>query len=113
MGIPEPTRAEHLAVEHSAAGHPAAGHLAAGHPLDPLTAGEISSVAAVLRRDRAVEPPRWRFASIELIEPAKAAWRESPSRREARAVCWNREDGRAYRAVVSLSGGAVTGWEEL
>ena len=113
MGIPEPTRAEHLAVEHSAAGHPAAGHLAAGHPLDPLTAGEISSVAAVLRRDRAVEPPRWRFASIELIEPAKAAWRESPSRREARAVCWNREDGRAYRAVVSLSDGAVTGWEKL
>jgi primary-amine oxidase len=84
------------------------------HPLDPLTAEEISRVAAVLRRDRAVEPPRWRFASIELVEPAKAAPR-APGLvpREAQAVCWNREDGRAYRAVVSLSGGAVTGWEEL
>ena len=84
------------------------------HPLDPLTADEISDVAAVLRRDRDVEPPRWRFASIELVEPAKAALRgPGPVRREALAVCWNREDGRAYRAVVSLSDGAVTGWEEL
>ena len=72
------------------------------HPLDPLTAEEISAVAAVLRRDRGVEPPRWRFASIELAEPPKAALRDGPARREALAVCWNREDGQAYRAVVSL-----------
>jgi primary-amine oxidase len=85
------------------------------HPLDPLTAEEISSVAAVLRRDRGVEPPRWRFASIELVEPPKAALRREPGpiRREAMAVCWNREDSRAYRAVVSLSDGAVAGWDEL
>jgi primary-amine oxidase len=84
------------------------------HPLDPLTAGEISDVAAVLRRDRGVEPPRWRFASIELAEPAKAALRQTgPVRRAALVVCWNREDARAYRAVVSLSDGAVTAWEEL
>jgi primary-amine oxidase len=87
----------------------------AAHPLDPLTAEEISQAAAVLRRDRGVEPPRWRFASIELVEPAKAARRgqSGPPRREALAVCWNREDGRAYRAVVSLADGAVAGWEEL
>jgi primary-amine oxidase len=85
------------------------------HPLDPLTAEEISRVAAVLRRDREVEPPRWRFASIELVEPPKAALGGEPGsiRREAMAVCWNREDRRAYRAVVSLSDGAVAGWQEL
>ena len=74
----------------------------AAHPLDPLTAEEISHAAAVLRRDREVEPPRWRFASIELVEPPKAALRGEPGpiRRAAMAVCWNREDHRAYRAVV-------------
>ncbi len=84
------------------------------HPLDPLTADEIRAVAAALGRDREVTPPRWRFASIELKEPPKGA--QAP--REALAVCWNTEDGQAYRAVISLdaappSGGAVTGWEHL
>ena len=86
---------------------------AAAHPLDPLTAEEIASVTAVLRRDRGVEPPRWQFASIELIEPDKAAPRDGQARREALAVCWNREDGGAYRAAVSLADGAVTAWEHL
>jgi primary-amine oxidase len=88
------------------------------HPLDPLTAEEISEVAAILRRDRGVEPPLWRFASIELVEPPKAELlkAELPQgrpRREARAVCWNTGDGQAYRAVVSLAGTAVTAWEHL
>jgi len=85
----------------------------AAHPLDPLTAEEIGAVAAVLRRDRGVEPPRWRFGAIELAEPAKAALRDGQARRQARAVCWNREDGEAYRAVVSLAGPEVTAWEHL
>ena len=40
------------------------------HPLDPLSADEIRQAAAILRRDRGVGE-RWRFASIELREPAK------------------------------------------
>ena len=112
---------------------PTAEELLAAHPLDPLTADEVREVAAVLRRDRGVEPPRWRFASIELSEPPKAALREPRERRplrEALAVCWNREDGQAYRAVVSLMqaitqtpapgtirasviGPEVTAWEHL
>jgi primary-amine oxidase len=87
------------------------------HPLDPLTADEMRAVAAVLRRDRGVEPPRWRFGAIELAEPAKTALRDGRARREARAVCWNRESGEAYRAVVSLAvsaaGPEVTAWEHL
>jgi primary-amine oxidase len=83
----------------------------APHPLDPLTADEIAVVAAVLRRDREVTPPGWRFASIELIEPAKGA--PAPPGRHAAAVCWNRADGEAFRAVVSMSEAAVTGWQHL
>ena len=28
-------------------------------------------------------------------------------------MCWNRDDGHAYRAVVSLDAGTVTAWEPL
>ena len=80
------------------------------HPLDPLTADEIRQAAAIVRRERGVGEG-WRFASIELKEPAKADLLRSA--REALVVCWNRADGQAYRAVVSLTGDAVTGWEHL
>jgi primary-amine oxidase len=86
------------------------------HPLDPLTADEIRQAAAIVRRDRGVGGT-WRFASIELREPAKAARPalESGQRtsREAIVVCWNRADGQAFRATVSLTGNEVTNWEHL
>jgi primary-amine oxidase len=83
------------------------------HPLDPLTADEIRRASAILRRDRGIGAG-WRFASIALKEPAKAALQvRQPPRREALVMCWNRADGQAYRAVASLAGDAVTGWEHL
>ena len=86
------------------------------HPLDPLTAGEIRQVAQIVRRDRGVGD-RWRFASIELKEPAKAELPElaagRETRREALAVCWNREDGQTYRAIVNLTENVVARWEHL
>jgi len=86
------------------------------HPLDPLTADEIRQAAGIVRRDRGVGDG-WRFASIELKEPAKADLPElaagRQNSREALVVCWNRADGRAYRASVSLTGDQVTGWEHL
>ncbi len=87
------------------------------HPLDPLTAEEIRRAAAIVRRDRGAGDT-WRFASIELREPAKAdlpalAAQGELARREALAVCWNRADGHAYRAIVSLTGDEVTNWEHL
>jgi primary-amine oxidase len=86
------------------------------HPLDPLTADEIRQAAAIVRRERGVGDG-WRFASIELKEPSKADLPalESGRRsgREALVVCWDRADGQAYRAVVSLTGGAVTAWQHL
>ncbi len=89
---------------------------AGAHPLDPLTAEEIRQVASVLRRDRGVGDG-WRFASIELREPAKDALAAlaagGPGRRQALAVCWDRGSGQAYRAVVSIADGEVTAWEHL
>ena len=81
------------------------------HPLDPLTAGEIATVTEAMRRDRGVTPPEWRFASIELVEPAKGAC--APPPRQAAAVCWSRADGEAFRAVISIGDAAVTGWQHL
>ncbi|HTT53346.1 MAG TPA: primary-amine oxidase [Streptosporangiaceae bacterium] len=88
----------------------------ARHPLDPLTAGEFRRVAGILRRDRGVGP-RWRFASIELREPDKDTLRSAgPGRalpREALAVCWDRDTGHAYCAVVSLASDSVLSWTPL
>jgi primary-amine oxidase len=90
---------------------------AAPHPLDPLTAEEFRRVAAILRGERGVDA-RWRIASIELKEPTKEALgayqaASDPVDREALVVCWNREDGLAYRAVVSLTGDTVAAWTHL
>ena len=86
------------------------------HPLEPLSAEEIRRVAAIVRRDHGVGAG-WRFASIELKEPAKddlpALESGELARREAVVVCWNRADGQAYRATVSLTADAVSAWEHL
>ncbi|MFL5862602.1 MAG: primary-amine oxidase [Solirubrobacteraceae bacterium] len=83
------------------------------HPLDPLTAEEIRQAAAILRRDRDVNE-RWRFASIELREPSKQTVRSwvpgARPQRAARVVCWNRDDGRPYKALVSLTRDSVVSW---
>ena len=69
---------------------------------------------AILRRDRGVGD-RWRFAGIELAEPAKPdllAWQPDDAvPRQARVTCWNRDDGRAYTGTVSLTGDQVTAFE--
>ena len=63
----------------------------------------------VLRRDRGVDE-RWRFASVELREPAKGELSDTAAR-EALVVCWNCEENTTFRAVVSLSGDRVLSWE--
>ena len=84
------------------------------HPLDPLSGDEISQAAAILQRDQGVGE-RWRFASIELREPSKATVHAFASgdaiRRVAVVICWNRDDGQVYKAVVALGEDRVTSWE--
>jgi len=81
------------------------------HPLDPLSPDEIRAAVAVLRRDRGVTD-RWRFATIALNEPPKAALAgDAPPPREAEVLCWSRDDGDAYKAVVSLTDDRVVAFE--
>jgi primary-amine oxidase len=84
------------------------------HPLDPLSADEIRHVAATLR-DRKGVGTNWRFASIDLIEPAKDELAADPDGipRLAEAICWNTADGQAFRARVALPAGDVTAWQHL
>ena len=84
------------------------------HPLDPLTADEISRVATTLREKKGIDN-RWRFASIELVEPAKDELAAGPGGivRTAQAICWNTGDGQAYRALIQVAAGQVTRWEHL
>ena len=84
------------------------------HPLDPLTADEIRHVAVALRAAKGVSQG-WRFASIDLAEPAKAELAAGPPDivRTAHAICWNTEDGQAYRALVTLPGGEITHWQQV
>jgi primary-amine oxidase len=84
------------------------------HPLDPLTADEIRRAARAIR-DQKGAGDSWRFASIELAEPAKQdlGARLADGGRSATVICWNTADGHAYKAVVSLADAGVTHWEHL
>jgi primary-amine oxidase len=85
----------------------------ASHPLEPLDEDEFRQTAAILRRDRELGGS-WRFAAIELLEPAKSAvraWRTGdPVPRTAFAVLWNRADNQTWEAVVDLTGDRVVSW---
>ena len=81
------------------------------HPLDPLNADEFRAASGILTRDKGVGPG-WRFASIEMVEPSKAAVKQFeadgtvPDRR-ARLVVLNRAENATYIAVVSLASDAL------
>ncbi|WP_406053535.1 primary-amine oxidase [Kribbella sp. NBC_00889] len=88
----------------------------ATHPLEPLDEDEFRQTAAILRRDREVGGS-WRFAAIELLEPAKSAvraWRPGdPVPRTAFAVLWNRADNQTWEGVVDLTGDRVVSWIQV
>jgi primary-amine oxidase len=85
----------------------------AAHPLDPLSPTEFQSTAAILRRDQGVSDS-WRFASIELKEPAKIevkAWKPGDAvPRRSLSVLWDRQTNETYEAVVDLVGDRVDSW---
>lgn len=99
----KPTTSKPAAKAANAGG--AALHSPVPHPLDPLTIEEFRRVRAAVAKAHGVGPG-WRFASMELKEPAKAAmlaWTPGTALpREAMAVVWNRTDGKLYRALVAL-----------
>jgi primary-amine oxidase len=84
------------------------------HPLDPLDADEIRLAAATLRAKMGVGPS-WRFACIDLVEPAKQDLTTPGGSigRIAQAICWNTVDGQAHRALISLPSGDIVRFEHL
>jgi primary-amine oxidase len=88
----------------------------AAHPLEPLGAEEFRRTAEILRGEQKVTDA-YRFASIELVEPAKAqmkAWRPGDHlARQARAVVWSRDDNQTYEAVVDLDEASVASWTHV
>ncbi|MEQ1576283.1 MAG: primary-amine oxidase [Hyphomicrobium sp.] len=89
------------------------------HPLDPLSATEFRAIRDALAKAHGVGPG-WRFASVELKEPPKdimLRWRPGQTvAREAIAVVWNRGNGKAYKARLTLGKngiGSVASFEHL
>ena len=86
------------------------------HPLDSLSAEEFRRTAEILRRDGRVSDG-WRFTSIELKEPEKAAvkaWRSGdPVPRTSFAVLLDRAENKTYEATVDLTGGTVVSFEHI
>jgi primary-amine oxidase len=92
------------------------------HPLDPLSADEFATAAAILRREHDVQAGGpglgWRFASIELAEPTKVELRAferdgtTPGRR-ATVICLNRTNNATYKSVVSLNSARVESFEHV
>jgi len=76
--------------------------------------GVISAVARISGRGDAFRAFTNEGLSGPGVEEAlRAAQGDDATRREAVAVCWNRQDGQAYRAMVSLTDGTVMDWAHL
>src|SRR6185312_8407481 len=89
----------------------------ASHPLEPLSADEFRRTTDILRRDGHVTDT-FRFASIELVEPAKQdvlAWQvgDAMPPRHSFAVVWNRLDNKTYEATVALTGDDVVSIKQI
>jgi Cu2+-containing amine oxidase len=90
--------------------------------LDPLSADEFATAAAILRREHEVQAGGpglgWRFASIELAEPTKAELRAferdgTTLGRHATVICLNRTTNATYKSVVSLGADRVESFEHV
>lgn len=88
-------------------------HDRAVHPLEPLNADELRTAMSILRREADLGA-RVLFEQVTLREPPKAlvtdfaAGAEVP--REAFAVVLDRDSGKTYEAVISLSEGTLKSW---
>ena len=79
------------------------------HPLDPLTADEIASAAAIARRSGALSPEAW-FETIALHEPPKEALRNGTARREAFVCCYDPQSGETWDGIADLAEAAFRTW---
>src|SRR3954447_1520871 len=84
------------------------------HPLDALTGAELHQVKTILQTDGKLGP-KARFHNVDLDEPDKAevtAWRPG-ARLPRRAFAVVSAAGTVHQAVIDLSAGRMTAWQEV
>ncbi|HEY0812278.1 MAG TPA: primary-amine oxidase [Pseudonocardia sp.] len=85
------------------------------HPLEPLSAEEVSTAAALLRELKNLGPSA-RFVFVTLREPPKSVvmnWTGEAVDRTAHIVLYERAEKTTYEAVVSLTDRALVAWTPL
>ena len=85
--------------------------MAAPHPLDPLTAKEIETAAAIVRRDKG--PGEFRFPYLWLEEPSKADVAAGRHERKAFAAVFDKGTGTTYEAIIAITGDQIDRWTEV
>lgn len=81
-------------------------------PFEPLSFEEIATAVEVLKAGPA-GAEGFRFSSVALREPSRAALKAGPVPRQAEAVLVNQQTARTYETIVDLDAREVTKWVEL
>lgn len=86
------------------------------HPLDPLTAAEIQTAVATVRKEKQLGDA-WRFVTVRLAEPARpevTAYRPGqPFVRRASVLVMDASNGKAFEATVDLADSKICRYEPL
>lgn len=86
------------------------------HPLEPLTPDEIATAVAIIRQEKPLSSS-FRFATVTLNEPAKAAVLSfTPGdaiAREAFVILLDNATAKTYETIVSLGSGTLKSWEHI
>ena len=85
----------------------------APHPLDPLSATEIETVIAIVRRDGGLDKTAW-VEPVATAEPEKAVLRKPDCRwRKAHVCFYERSSGRTFDGLVDLTAGKLEAWAHV
>ena len=82
------------------------------HPLDPLTAEEIETAVATVRRESGMDDTAW-FETVTLDEPTRDERAAGPPERRAYVCCYERSSNRTMRGLVRLSDGTLLNWDHV
>ena len=89
---------------------------AVSHPLEPLSADEVATAAAILKRDQGLSASA-RFVTISIHEPPKAAVLAFGSGdridRQAKIGIWERARRATFEGVVSITDNRTISWNEV
>lgn len=83
------------------------------HPLDPLSAAEIETAIAIVRRDGGLDKSAW-VETVAPAEPEKAVLKQPGSRwRKAHVCLYERSSGRTFEGIVDLLTAKLETWAHV